>query len=842
MTTVNQDNPSPAAAPAELRGLSAAEAADRAARGQVNRSPRSDWAEYRDIVRRNLFTLFNAMVAPAAVALFVLGEYPGAWAVSGMALVNTFLGLAQEVRAKRHLDQLAVLVEVRVRVLRDGEVCTLPTGDVVLGDHVLLAAGEPIVADGVVLRARFLEVDEALLTGESDPVPRQVGDRLLSGSICVAGEGVYRADRVGSESFANQTAIQARRYHYTASPMQRNINRLVGVLTYTTVALCLVYVGLYLVGRFPGVSTEERKANLAKAAAATVTSMVPQGLVLMATLALILGAVRMSRRGAVVQRLNAVESMAAVNVLCMDKTGTLTTGRLQLDQVRVLGGQAEAEAEVRSRLRVFAWQSIDSQSKSIQTLRAALGDPAAPEAAELLDQLPFKSQNRFSAVRVRMAGVERVLVLGACEALRPFLSDNSWEAAWQELLPTGLRLLLFAEGAAVPSTQYPARSTESAPGAAGPDGARASFPFHASSYTLHPLALVALSDELRPEAGAVLEALADQGIGFKVLSGDNPQTVRATVAHLKLPLAREPVVSGDELAGAADSSVVIRKHSVFGRVAPQQKLDIVSVLQAQGDHVAMIGDGVNDVLPIKRADLGIAMGEGSSASRTVAGLVLENNNFELLPQTLDEGRIILRNLRRAAKLFLLKNVFTLLLIVFGFGVCGLEFPYEPQQVTLLNFLTIGTPAFLITLGRKPVREPSRISFLREVGGFVLVSGAIVGLAGLAIYLLAAFVLGEDPTTQKTLLLSTLVLLGLGNLLRVLAVGEANPWANRWSIWWVVLAVPGYMAVMYLPPTAWFFELTPLTPLHWGLVLLTAGLALLLCRLTDGLARASQPPA
>ena len=799
----------------EWRGLSAAEVARRVACGQVNRTPRSDWAEYGDILRRNLFTLFNALVVPAAVALFLLQEYPGAWAVSGMALANTVIGLVQEICAKRHLDRLAVLVEARACVLRDGTLQTIPAGDVVLGDHLLLRAGEPVLADGIVLAARFLEVDEALLTGESDPVPRRPGERLLSGSTCVAGEGLYRAEQVGGAAFAHLTSAQARRYHYTASPLQRSINRLIALLTYAAVALCLVYVALYFLRGFPGATPTEREANLAKAVAATVTSMVPQGLVLMTTLAFILGAVRMSRRGAVVQRLNAVESMASVNVLCMDKTGTLTTNRLQLDRLRVLDA-GRTEEEVRSQLRSFAWASVDAQSKSIQALRAALGRPA--EKVELLDQLPFKSQNRYSAVRVRAGGQEQVLVLGACEALRPFLgADHSWEALWKELLPTGLRLLLFAEGEAAAS--------------AG-DGARACFDLHSSSFLLRPLALVALSDELRPEAGGVLEALAEQGIHFKILSGDNPETVRATVGHLRLPLAREPVVAGDQLAAAPDAAAVIRERSVFGRVTPQQKVEIVTTLQAQGRHVAMIGDGVNDVLPIKKADLGIAMGEGSAATRTVAGLVLENNDFGLLPATLDEGRLILRNLRRAGKLFLLKNVYTLLLIVLGVGVFGLAFPYEPQQVTLLNSLTIGVPVFVITLSRQPVRAPNHTGFLGDILGFALANGVVIGVAGLTVYLLSARAWGDDVQTQKTLLLTLLILLGLGNLLQVVVQGEERPLvAGRWFFAWAALALLLYALVMYLPPTAWFFCLTPLTPGQWGWVLLIAAPALLLCSAT-----------
>jgi cation-transporting ATPase E len=780
-----------------VRGLTSAEVAERVARGQVNRAPRSDLAEYRSIVARNLVTVFNVIVVPAAVALFFLGKLGPAWAVSGMAVVNTLVGLVQEIRAKRHLDKLAILTETRARVVRDGREQVIPAADVVLDDMLLLASGDPVIADGTVLSERFLEVDEALLTGESDPVPRRAGERLLSGSFCVAGEGAYRADKVGGEAFANKTSAQARRYNYAPSPMQRTLDAIIRALTAVTLVLCLIYVGAYFAS---GLS----KADVVLMIAATVTSMVPQGLVLMTTLAFTLGAVRMSTRGAVVQHLNAVESMASVDVLCMDKTGTLTTNRLAVDRLHTLD---VGEDEARDRLRLFAWASLDERSKSVQALRAALGEPAVKP--ELIDQVPFKSQNRYSAVRVRAGGAESALALGALEALRPLLEQETaerTELAWKELLPTGLRLLLFAEALG-----------------------DARFNGSLDGFMLRPLAVVALSDELRPDAGAVLEALSGQGMHFKILSGDNPETVRATVAHLNLPLAREPVVSGDQLGSAADPATMIREHGVFGRVAPRQKFDIVCALQEQGHHVGMIGDGVNDVLPIKRADLGIAMGEGSSATRTVAGMVLENNSFDLLPATLDEGRTILTNLRRAAKLFLLKNAYVLLLILLGFGVFRLGFPFEPQQVTLLNWLTIGGPAFLIMLGRKAGgSRPAelRTGFLREVGWFAVSAGLVMGAAGLTVWLIAARALDEDMAGRRTLLLSTLIVLGLGNVLRVAE-------DDRRLRWWVVAALPVYAIAMYVLPVADFFELQPLNLARWGLVAAVALPGVAACWLVAG---------
>jgi cation-transporting ATPase E len=767
------------------QGLTSAEVTERVRRGLVNRAPDSAWADYRRILVRNVFTLFNALVTPAAAALFALGKLQGGVAVCGMAVVNTAIGLAQEIQAKRHLDQLAILSETRARVKRDGHPVEIAAADVVQDDLLLLACGEAVVADGTVMEARFLEVDEALLTGESDPVRRQCGERLLSGSFCVAGEGSYRAEHVGAEAFALSTSAQARSYRFAPSPLTRTINVLIHVLTYTAVGLCLVYVGLLLLGR---TAEDEMVSNMA----ATITSMVPQGLVLTATIAFTLGAVRMSQRGAVVQRLSAVESMASVDVICTDKTGTLTTNRLRLDHVRAVGEVDEAEG--RRRLSLFVAGSVDHASKAIQALRAALGTPAV----EALDQLPFKSQNRYSAVRLCDGTQERLLVLGACEALKPLLvGSDGWERVWQDVLPTGLRLLLFAE------------ADVARPLAATLDGLQ-----------LRQLLLIALSDELRPEAGQVLEHLAGQGIAFKVISGDNPETVRATVGHLRLPLAREPVVSGADLQAAADPAALVDSHSVFGRVAPDQKVQIVEALQRRGRHVAMIGDGVNDVLPIKRADLGIAMGEGSQAARTVSSLVLENNDFALLPETLEEGRTIVRNIRRSAKLFLVKNVYSLLLILaYASGLLGAPFPYEPQQVTLLNWLVIGLPALAIALSRERAPAATKPRFLLEVGWFAVRTGVVFAAAGVALLAVANHVLECDVKTQRTLLLSLLVLLGITALLRALRDGEPEGLRGDARFRWIAAAaVPTYLAAMYVPPAAAFFQLTGLDLGQWAWVL------------------------
>src|SRR5262245_46049023 len=789
------------------QGLSETDVAERVRRGQANRTPRTVARDYARIVLRNLLTWFNALVAPAAPALLWLNEPQAGIAVSGMAAGNAGLRRAQEIRAKYHLDKLALLVESKARVIRDGVTRTIAAGDVVLGDCILLAAGETVVADGPVLESHYLEIDEALLTGESDPVRRNAGEALLSGSYCVAGEGVYRADKVGAAAFANRTAAEARHYRFVGSPLTHVINRIVQILTYTALSLIALYTLTYFLEGFP--KDNQQWSEFVRMIAATITSMVPQGMVLTATVSFTLGAIVMSMRGAIVQRLGAVETMAAVDVICTDKTGTLTTNQLRLEQLLPLEPAYTAD-EARRLLGLFGSASIDRGNRNIEALRRELG----VSEAELLEQLPFKSQNRYSAVRLRDRGATRFLVLGAVEVLRGRFAHPvaQLDTTVPALENQGLRLLLLCEG----------------PGAVALSDTRV-----LPDVLLRPICLICLGDELRPDAAAVIEKLSAQGIGFKVLSGDNPQTVQGTIRKLDLPWTHEAAVTGDQLAQAADRDNLILERSIFGRVAPDQKLAVIETLQLHGKHVAMIGDGVNDVLPIKRADLGIAMGDGSQASKTVAGLVLENNNFALLPETLEEGRTIVRNLRRSAKLFLVKNVYSLILILAYYsGWFGLPFPYVPQQVTLLNWSVIGIPALVIALSRERSTAATKPRFLREVGSFALRTGVLFGLAGIGILAIAGRLRPGDETWQRTMLLSVLIVLGITALFRALTDGEPERTrGDRRFRLLGALAIPVYLIALYWPFAASFFELRPLGMVDWEVVVLVAGVTYGVCLLS-----------
>lgn len=777
-------------------GLTSVEVAERVRRGEVNRARRSAWADYAGILSRHLFTVFNAVVGPTAVALFWFGDWRAGISVTGTALANTVIGLVQEWRAKRQLDRLAILTAQKARVVRDGRPGEIPVDDVVLGDLVLLRTGETVVADGTLLEAHYLEVDEALLTGESDPVRRHAGERVLSGSVCVTGEGCYRAEKVGSAAFAQSVTSDARRYKYTTSPITRASNRIITGLSVAALALCVLYGVLHLLGEIDA-------EHMFRMIAATVVSTIPQGLVLTATVAFTIGAVVIGRRGALVQRLNAVEAMAAVDVICTDKTGTLTSNRLKLGSLTVVT-QEVAEHEVRHRLALFACASIDRDNKNVLAIRSAVGEVAV----EALEHIPFSARTRFSAARVRADGAEHLLVLGAPEVLATDLGP--WEPELTRLQNSGLRVLMFAESATRDSLES---------GALPP--------------ALRLLALVALADELRPDAAEVLQALSAQGIAFKVISGDNPRTVRATIEPLDLPLSRAPVVSGKELDATDDLVAFVLAHSVFGRVEPLQKVAIVEALQNGGANVAMIGDGVNDVLPIKKADLGIAMGEGSPAAKTVSSLVLESNNFAVLPEAIAEGRTIVRNLRRAGKLFLTKNVYSMAFIVaYAVGLLDLPFPYLPQQVSLLNWMVIGIPALLMALTRERSGTPDKTPFLADVGGFAVRTGLIFAGCGITLLALGKHVWGLDEQAQRTMLLTALIMLGTTVVWRVLGGPGPQMATDRWLVRLSLVIVPIYAGFMYWPLSADFFRLTPLSLTEWAKVLLVAFPAFVVSRLAE----------
>jgi cation-transporting P-type ATPase E len=733
------------ARPVTLQGLSTAEVTRRRAAGLSNavavRSSRGAWA----IVRANVLTRFNAIIGALLVVVLVFG--PVQDGLFGLIIVvNSAVGIVQELRAKRTLDALALLEQAPVRVRRDGTETAVPPDELVAGDLVVLGSGAKVPVDGELVAVDGLEVDESLLTGEADPVVKQPGETVLSGSFVVAGSGAFTATRVGADAYANRLVAQVRRFDLAHSTLMAGINRFLRIITWV-----IVPVGILLV-----ISQLRSTGNLAEAMVGSVAGlvpMIPEGLVLMTSVAFAVGVIRLGRRRCLVQELPAVEVLARVDVLCVDKTGTLTTPGMDLAQIEVAPG--EDEARVRAVLGVLA-RADPAPNPTVRAIAAAVPGTGRPVAS-----VPFSSARRYSGAT--LADGESWL-LGAPEVILPAGAQPQERA--ERLAAQGLRVLALVR---IPVLDAP-----------GPAG--------------QPVALVALRQRLRPDAAATLRYLADQGVAVKVLSGDNPTSVGAVAAALGVPGAAEPV-DARGLAGHPEQA--LDRSSVFGRVTPQQKRSFVAALRRAGHTVAMTGDGVNDALALKEADLGIAMGSGSPASRGVAKVVLLDDSFAALPRVLAEGRRVLGNVERVASLFLIKTVYSLVLALLV-GVAHLPFPFLPRHITLVGTLTIGIPGFFLALA--PNAERARPGFLPRVLRLAVPVGLVCGLAAFAAYGLARLHTPSGQTSDRSAATLTLFLVAAWALALI-----ARPY-TWWRAGLVAAMVTGFALAAAVPVTARFFAL------------------------------------
>jgi cation-transporting ATPase E len=684
-----------------VQGLTQQEVRARQQRGETNaasfRSSRSYW----DIIRANLFNFFNNILFAIGIALIALGQYNDAFTSVGQGVVNALIGTVQEINAKRKLDKIALLTRTMVRVLRDGHEQAIDPAELVKGDVVHVQAGDQIMVDGRLVGDGRLEMDESLLTGEPDLVLKQDGDTLLSGSFCVTGDAYYQAEKVGAESFANQLTETVRAFQAVKTPLQQQITFAVRLVTFVVALMSGVILLQTVIENFPLIRIVQVSAVL--------SGQVPYGLFFMVALAYAVGAAGIAKRGALVQQTNAVESLSNVNVLCMDKTGTLTANRLLFHAVQPLG--TVDEATLRLRLGTFA-RSASSSNTTSEALAAAL--PAEPQAP--VDEIPFASARKWSALAFDGGARRGVYALGAVEMLAPFLPANAVAedgvlarqvAEWSD---RGLRVLLFASNPDAMSLQDAAGQPQLPP--------------------LTPLGLVALADELRPQAKETIAAFANLGIQLKIISGDNPQTVAALAKQAGLP-ANLRLVSGPELAQLPPEvfDQVAAETTVFGRIAPEQKEQIVASLIRQGNYVAMMGDGVNDALSLKKAKLGIAMESGSNVTRNVADMVLLNDSFAALLPALTEGKRIVGGLSISLYLFLTRVV-TSMLIIIAISMIGLGFPYEPSQVALTLF-TVGLPTLFLTWWARP--ETPHPDLLRRLLRFVLPAAIVTMVFGVGIY-------------------------------------------------------------------------------------------------------------
>jgi cation-transporting ATPase E len=696
----------------EVVGLTASEVAERHAAGQVNRVDDSSSRSLGEIVRSNVLTRFNALIAALAVVVLVVGS-PRDALFAVVMVSNAIIGIAQELRSKRTLDALSVVAAPRLTVIRDGAPTVVGRHEVVLDDLVVLAPGDQLVVDGNIVTSDELSIDESLLTGEADPVAKAPGDGALSGSFVVAGSGTLHATAVGEDAYAARLTKEAKAFRRPRSELERGIDLILRIVTWIIVP---AGVGLFLAQRYgEGDSLEEALIGTV----AGLVALVPQGLVLLLSMAQAVAVIRLGRAQVLVQQLQAVETLARVTLLATDKTGTLTTGSVVLDRVEVL----DAALPVDDALGALA-AADPHPDATIAAIRA--GRPHDP-GWHAHDRIPFASAYKYSAVDFDGDGA---WYLGAPEVLLG--ADSEALAAAQERAAEGMRVLVVGRAGGLREA-----------GALPED--------------LVPAALVVCADEIRPDAADTIAYFGAEQVTTKVISGDNPRTVAAIAARCGVPSADRWVDArtlSEDPATLADEAAPI---AVFGRVTPDVKRSLVKAAQGRGEVVAMTGDGVNDTLALKDADLGIAMGAGTSAAKSVAELVLLDNRFATLPGVVAEGRRVIANIERVARLFVTKTVWaaTFALII---GVFTTSYPFVPRQLTVVDALTIGIPGFVLSFQRS--HEPARAGFLTRVVRFSIPVGIVIGVTSMVVFaILRSAAVGAQRAEAQSA--TTLVLIALG---------------------------------------------------------------------------------
>jgi len=751
-----------------IGGLSDAQVAQRVADGKSNAAPERATRSVGDIVRANVFTRINAILGVLLLIVLATGS-----AINGMfgllIIANSIIGMIQEIRAKQTLDKLAIVGQAKPLVRRQSGTQTRSPSEVVLDDIIELGPGDQVVVDGEIVEETNLEVDESLLTGEADPIAKSVGAEVMSGSFVVAGTGAYRATKVGPQAYAAQLAGEASKFTLAKSELRNGINRILQFITYLLVPAGLLTIYTQLFTTHAG-----WRQSLLRMVGALVP-MVPEGLVLLTSIAFAVGVIRLGQRRCLVQELPAIEGLARVDVVCADKTGTLTESGMRVSEVLELdrGGHQTLLVDALASLAAADPRPNASMQAIAETYDRPPGWIATASA-------PFKSVTKWSGVSFRDHGN---WVIGAPDVLLDPASAAAEQA--ERIGALGLRVLLLGTGDV-------AADDPDAPG------------------RVSPVALVVLEQRVRPDARETLEYFADQGVSVKVLSGDNAVSVGAVAAQLGLRGetmdARQLPTEPTQLADTLDT------HTTFGRVRPDQKRAVVHALQSHGHTVAMTGDGVNDVLALKHADIGVAMGAGSPASRAVAQIILLDNRFATLPYVVGEGRRVIGNIERVANLFLTKTVYSVLLAV----LVGLEclfskvlkadpllYPFQPIHVTIAAWFTIGIPSFILSLA--PNNERAYPGFVRRVLTSALPSGLVVGAATFASYLLAYH--GRHATFAQQEQASTAALITLlMTALWVLAV-VARPY-QWWRVALVIASGLAYVVIFSIPLARKVFLLDP----------------------------------
>lgn len=763
------------------RGLTTEEVAARTQRGEINVPGSGTGRSVAQILRANIFTRVNAILGVLCAIVLSTGSVINA-AFGLLIIANSAVGVIQELRAKKTLDKLRIVGESEPTVIRDGAEKSIPQHEVVLGDIIKLRPGDEVVVDGTVVSGS-VRVDESQLTGEADAVSKAEGAEILSGSIVNEGSALFRTDKVGDEAYAARLASQASEFSLTDSVLMNGINSILKVITWLLIPTGILTIWTQLVRS----GTSLRESILSMAAA--IVPMVPEGLVLMTSIAFAAGVIRLGKFKALVNELVAIEGLARVNTVCTDKTGTLTTNEMELDSIVTAEGKDAEESWGRNLAAMLSAQ--DELNDTARSIVAGLREWGVEPEQWQGQEIPFNSRYKFSGFAVSNA---TAWIMGAPDVL---LHEGSPAAKTAKKLgDQGLRLLVFGQ---VKGGGHDWMNTDSLTMDAAPQ--------------LDEPVLVVLRQQLRSDARETLEFFDKQNVDIKVISGDNPDSVAAVA---RKATDRELVAVDARTLSDLDEAAFdeeIARANVFGRVSPEQKQQMVESLHRQNRTVAMTGDGVNDVLALKKADIGVAMGSGAPATRSVAQLVLLTNKFSALPRVVAEGRRVIGNIERVAHLFLTKTVYSVVLALVV-AVLGIAFPFQPIHVTITGWFTIGIPAFVLSLA--PNTERPREGFVQRVLSLAIPSGVLIGSICVAMWIII-YPGADVPEIQRqqagTAVLVALILMGLW----VLGI-VARP-----LVWWKVLllvcCVGGYLVIFLVPP---FRELLMLHPEN--LQLMSSGLA------------------
>lgn len=718
-------------------GLTSEEVRERIDKGLTNHTDISTQKTVGQIVKSNLLTYFNLIFLILTVLLCIVGSFRNLTFLP-VIIGNTVIGIFQELRAKKTLDKMSMLNAPHSIVVRDGEQQKIQSEELVKDDIIILSAGNQICADATVLSGS-ISVNEALLTGESDEIKKKSGDGLMSGSFVVSGQCYAKLDKVGNESYISQLTAQAKAMgDGEQSEMIRYINKLV-----KWVGIIIIPVGIILFCQAYIMNGETFKKSVVSMVAA-VLGMIPEGLYLLTTVALALSTIRLAKKQVLLHDMKSIETLARVDVLCVDKTGTITEPGMQVTELVISGRCGDAEMDKRAFAHLLADYSsvIEDNNATMEAIRAYVAKNEIEKGSRtLLKTQPFTSANKYSKVSF----VEGDYMLGAPE----FIMKDRYEEISEEIeeyQSKGYRVLLMAEQSGSSAMADTDKSGQQAPGVKGAADMASS-----RAGMVSPIGYIVLSNPIRENAESTFTYFKEQGVAIKVISGDNPATVSEVAKRAGIDGA-ENYVDASTLASEKDITEAVDKYTVFGRVTPKQKQLIVRALQKQKHTVAMTGDGVNDILAMKDADCSIAMASGSEAAAQAAQTVLLDSDFGRMPYVVFEGRQVVNNIQRSASLFLVKNIFSLLMAIFS-AVFAITYPLEPSQISLISMFTIGLPGFLLAL--EPNRNRIEGNFMANVMLKALPAGLtdVLSVGALVICGQVFNLPSEDIATAGTMLLA-----------------------------------------------------------------------------------------